>query len=174
MEGLHFRVLGPTEVWQDGSVRALPARRLRALLTELLINANRVGGQTALTILRVKPNTATLAGKTHVRTMTATSPATGPVLFCKLVTNMPSAKMSAASTRGRCSPTGLTISMDKTGGSSSPATTESKITKQYLKNQENSRMPSSMPAKPALMAMIQPTENVSTSNRGVPCRGRRK
>ncbi|WP_246486244.1 AfsR/SARP family transcriptional regulator [Kribbella qitaiheensis] len=42
MDGLQFRVLGPTEVRQDGSLVALPARRLRALLTELLINANRV------------------------------------------------------------------------------------------------------------------------------------
>ncbi|MEU0094392.1 BTAD domain-containing putative transcriptional regulator [Kribbella sp. NPDC006257] len=42
MEGLRFRVLGPTEVRQDGVVLPLPARRLRALLTELLINANRV------------------------------------------------------------------------------------------------------------------------------------
>ncbi|WP_112240751.1 AfsR/SARP family transcriptional regulator [Kribbella monticola] len=42
MEGLRFRVLGPTEVRHDGSVLALPAKRLRALLTELLINANRV------------------------------------------------------------------------------------------------------------------------------------
>ncbi len=42
MEGLQCRVLGPTEVRQDGSVVPLPARRLRALLTELLINANRV------------------------------------------------------------------------------------------------------------------------------------
>ncbi|TDU86806.1 DNA-binding SARP family transcriptional activator [Kribbella voronezhensis] len=42
MEGLRFRVLGPTEVRHDGSVLALPAKRLRVLLTELLINANRV------------------------------------------------------------------------------------------------------------------------------------
>jgi DNA-binding SARP family transcriptional activator/tetratricopeptide (TPR) repeat protein len=42
MEGLRFRVLGPTEVRRDGAVVALPARRLRALLTELLIEANRV------------------------------------------------------------------------------------------------------------------------------------
>ena len=42
MEQLRFRVFGPTEVRVDGVVVPLRAKRLRALLTALLVEANRV------------------------------------------------------------------------------------------------------------------------------------
>ncbi|WP_433022190.1 BTAD domain-containing putative transcriptional regulator [Kribbella sp. CA-294648] len=42
MEQLRFRVFGPTEVRVDGGVVPLRAKRLRALLTALLVEANRV------------------------------------------------------------------------------------------------------------------------------------
>lgn len=42
MERLRFRVLGPTEVRVDGVVVPLRAKRLRTLLTALLVEANRV------------------------------------------------------------------------------------------------------------------------------------
>ncbi|MEU4389326.1 BTAD domain-containing putative transcriptional regulator [Kribbella sp. NPDC023855] len=48
MEQLRFRVFGPTEVRVDGVVVPLRAKRLRALLTALLVEANRVVAPDAL------------------------------------------------------------------------------------------------------------------------------
>ncbi|WBQ02448.1 AfsR/SARP family transcriptional regulator [Kribbella sp. CA-293567] len=48
MERLRFRVIGPTEVRVDGVVVPLRAKRLRSLLTTLLVEANRVVGPDAL------------------------------------------------------------------------------------------------------------------------------